>query len=128
MLETPIGRLRAVGLVEGVSFLVLLGVAMPMKYIAGMPLAVKITGWIHGVLFIAFCAALISARQSARWGWRQTAVVFVAALLPFGPFVIDRRLKQQEAAQRGWLATTKECHSTIVPYARKVRSSTSERL
>jgi integral membrane protein len=97
MLTTAVGRLRAVGMVEAVSFLLLLGVAMPLKYFAGMPLAVKIAGWIHGLLFIAFGVCLLVAQGERRWPMRWTALVFVAALLPFGPFVIDRRLRIEES-------------------------------
>lgn len=96
MLTTAVGRLRAVGMVEAVSFLLLLGVAMPLKYFAGMPLAVKIAGWIHGLLFIAFAVCLLVAQGERRWPMRWAAMVFVAALLPFGPFVIDRRLKNEK--------------------------------
>ncbi len=92
--SSSIGRLRAVALVEGVSFLVLLGVAMPLKYLADMPLAVRIAGWIHGLLFIAVLYLLSRAAAERGWSWRQVAVVVIAALLPFGPFVIDRRLAQ----------------------------------
>jgi integral membrane protein len=88
----PVRALRAVGLVEGVSFLVLLGVAMPLKYWAGMPEAVKLVGWVHGVLFLAFCAALARAVVSAGWPLARGAMVLVAALLPFGPFLVDRRM------------------------------------
>ena len=56
-------RLRLVAKIEGVSFLILLGVAMPLKYAAGLPIAVKIVGWAHGVLFILFVLALWGARR-----------------------------------------------------------------
>lgn len=92
-LSSPVGRLRAVGLAEGLSFLVLLGVAMPLKYLAGEPLAVKVVGWAHGVLFIAYLAALGQAALTYRWSLFKVAVAVVAALLPFGPFVMDRRLR-----------------------------------
>jgi integral membrane protein len=85
-------RLRWIGKIEGVSFLVLLGIAMPLKYLAGLPLAVKIVGWAHGVLFVAFIAALWSAWRNAGLSLRLCAMVFIAALLPFGPFLIDGRL------------------------------------
>jgi len=98
MLKTSIGRLRAIGLVEGVSFLVLLGVAMPLKYFAGLPQAVKVVGWIHGLLFIAFCMVLLQTRLDARWNAWRTAVVLVAALVPFGPFLIDGRLRREDLA------------------------------
>ena len=89
----PIDRLRLIGLLEGVSFLVLLGVAMPLKYLAGYPIAVQVVGWIHGALFVAFCAALFHVWRTAPWNVGRAAVVMVAALIPFGPFVIDGRLK-----------------------------------
>ena len=98
MLTTSIGRLRTIGLVEGVSFLVLLGVAMPLKYFAGLPQAVTAVGWIHGLLFITFCIALTQAHQEAKWTLWRTGGVLIAALLPFGPFVIDRRLREQDEA------------------------------
>jgi integral membrane protein len=87
-------HLRSVALVEAVSFLVLLGVAMPLKYLAGLPLAVKIVGWAHGVLFVWLLIALVLVKLRARWSVRDAGVVLLAALLPFGPFVIDRRLRE----------------------------------
>ena len=54
-----IRTLRILGNVEGVSYLLLLGVAMPLKYAFGLPLAVKIVGMAHGVLFLAYCALLV---------------------------------------------------------------------
>jgi integral membrane protein len=95
--KNPVPLLRAVGLVEGVSFLVLLGVAMPLKYLAGMPQAVKVVGWAHGVLFMAFCVALGWTVVAAKWPLSRAGLVLGAALLPLGPFLIDRRMKQYEA-------------------------------
>jgi integral membrane protein len=94
---TPIAFLRRVGLVEAVSFLLLLGVAMPLKYLAGFPLAVKIVGWAHGILFMVFGLALLRVWITARWPFGRVVLVFVAALLPCGPFVIDRRMRAWEA-------------------------------
>src|SRR5688500_4761366 len=89
--------LRAAGWAEAVSFLVLLGIAMPLKYAAGRPGAVKVVGWIHGALFILFCAALLRAHLRGNWPVRPSLLLFVAALLPFGPFVVDGRVRRYEA-------------------------------
>jgi len=100
MLKSTIGRLRAIGLTEAISFIVLLGIAMPLKYFAGWPQAVTAVGWIHGLLFIAFCIALTQAHQEAKWTVRRTGGVLIAALLPFGPLVIDGRLRKEDEALR----------------------------
>lgn len=83
---------------EAVSFLLLLGVAMPLKYVAGQPMAVKIVGWIHGLLFVLFCTALYQAMMKHEWPIKKAATFFVAALLPFGPFLVDGKLKAEEQA------------------------------
>lgn len=98
MFETTVGRLRAVALVEGASFLILLGIAMPLKYLAGMPQAVTLAGWLHGLLFMAFCIALTQAHQECRWTLVRSGTVLLAALLPFGPFVIDACLRREDEA------------------------------
>ncbi|MDZ4742776.1 MAG: DUF3817 domain-containing protein [Verrucomicrobiota bacterium] len=95
-MKTSIKRTRIMGNVEGVSFLLLLGVAMPLKYIWHMPLAVKLVGWIHGVLFITFCFCLLHTFITAKWSLWQAAKVFIASLLPFGPFLLDHSLKDEE--------------------------------
>jgi integral membrane protein len=100
MLKTPIGRLRAIGLVEGASFLVLLGIAMPLKYFAGFPIAVKVVGWAHGVFFILFCVALAHAMRAARWSILRTLGIFGAALVPFGTIAIDGTLKREDEEAR----------------------------
>ncbi len=101
MTHTPIGRLRLVGRLEGISFLVLLGIAMPLKYIWGQPLAVRVVGLIHGVLFIWFCGVLLNAKDAAGWNLKKSGRILLAALLPFGPFVIDSGLRREDEALRG---------------------------
>ena len=91
-MQSSVLFLRRTALIEGVSFLVLLGIAMPLKHFANVPLAVKIAGWAHGILFVVFCAALWRVMRVDRWPVERGALVFAAGLLPFGPFVIDRRL------------------------------------
>jgi integral membrane protein len=88
---------RIVGLLEGSSFLLLLGVAMPLKYIAGNPLAVKYLGWAHGVLFMAYVAVAFAAADALNWSVKQRFGSLVAAVMPFGPFVFDKIVLQKTA-------------------------------
>lgn len=96
MLATAIGRLRLIGIVEGISYLVLLGIAMPLKYWFDYPLAVSVVGMAHGVLFVLFILAMLHVmirhRKSLLWGgW-----AFVSSLIPFGTFVLDYQLRKEE--------------------------------
>ena len=97
MQSNPIPFLRIITLIEGVSFLILLGIAMPLKYFAGRPGAVTVVGWIHGILFIIFFVALVRVMFIARWPLMRGLLVFIAALLPFGPFLIDRKMGVYQA-------------------------------
>jgi integral membrane protein len=87
-----IQTLRVLGNIEGVSYLLLLGIAMPMKYIYGMPVAVKFVGMAHGILFIAYCLLLALQMRANRWNLLFGIYLFVATLIPFGTFVTDRKL------------------------------------
>lgn len=94
--SNPIRLLRHIAFLEGISFLLLLGVAMPLKYLADLPVAVKIAGWFHGALFVAVCLILMQVMNRTSWSFLRCAAVFVSALLPFGPFIMDSRLKAWE--------------------------------
>lgn len=100
-MKKPVSFLRTIALIEGVSLLVLLGVAMPLKYFAGLPMAVTWVGWIHGVLFLVFCGALLQAMLRVKWPLARGVAVFVAALVPFGPFLLDRRMQLYEVEADG---------------------------
>jgi integral membrane protein len=94
---TALRRLRVVALLEGASFLVLLFIAMPLKYLAGLPLAVRIVGSVHGLLFVIFVAALIHVSITREWPFRRSLIAFVSSIVPFGTFVFDRSLRQEIA-------------------------------
>lgn len=86
-------QLLWVARLEGVSYLVLLGVAMPLKYAAGLPLAVRVSGAIHGLLFLGFVVALVRAVSEERWPLRRAARWFVASLIPLALFFLERELR-----------------------------------
>ena len=89
-----IAWLRLLGLIEGASFLLLLFVAMPLKHLAGEPLAVRIFGIAHGALFMAYVLVLFRVWIGHEWPIKRVAGFFFAGLLPFGPFIVDKRLRQ----------------------------------
>ena len=102
MLATPLSRLRLVGLLEGASFLVLLFIAMPLKYAADQPLAVRYVGMAHGILFMLYLLAIVPVALDHKWGWKTCALAVLASILPAGPFVFDAKvLKPLEPARQG---------------------------
>ena len=92
-----IRQLRHIGLIEGTSTLLLFFVAMPLKYAADMPKAVSIVGMIHVLLFTLYVIALIRAALALKRSFGWSAKVFFAAIIPLGPFVIERGLRREEA-------------------------------
>jgi len=94
LLSSSMGRLRIVAFVEGISYLVLVFVAMPLKYAAGMPQAVRVVGMAHGVLFVSFCFALLFVLVEGRLTFVRSVLTFLSSLVPFGTFVIDRFLRR----------------------------------
>jgi integral membrane protein len=98
MKSKVIQQFRYIGIAEGLSFIVLMGIAMPLKYLFGMPEAVKVTGWLHGVLFILYIFALVRAEAKLKWPLKFVAIAFLASLVPFGPFLLEPKLKKEQAA------------------------------
>jgi integral membrane protein len=95
-MNSPLSRLRIIGDVEGVSYLVLLFIAMPLKYLAGMPQAVRVVGSIHGFLFVAFVIALWDVWRKRGWSVLKTLLAFASSLVPFGTFALNRQIRQEE--------------------------------
>ncbi len=90
---------KKIGIAEGISFLVLLLIAMPLKYFAGFPLAVTIAGSLHGILFIAFLILAWEIKNEPvvlKWkkNFAWLAICFLASILPLGTLVLDSRLKK----------------------------------
>lgn len=87
---------RGLGIADGVSLLVLLFIAMPMKYMAGMPLAVSIVGAIHGGIFVTYVLALLLAQIVVRWNIIWSVLGVAAAFVPFANFFLDRKFKKMQ--------------------------------
>ena len=88
--------LRKTGIAEGISFLLLLGIAMPLKYVLKQPMAVTIVGWAHGILFVAFLFLAWEVKTDRNKSWKWFALAFLAAILPTGTFFFDKKLKEEE--------------------------------
>jgi len=86
-----------VALVEGISYVLLVGIAMPLKYFFDFPYAVKVVGWAHGVLFMLYGILLILCWIEYKWSLTRVVLYFIASLLPFVPFIVERNLKREYA-------------------------------
>jgi len=93
---STIKKFRAISFVEGVSYLVLLFIAMPIKYIGDNPIPVKFAGMTHGVLFILFVYLLYVAAREHKWDKKFTFYAFITSLIPFGMIFLDKKLKEKE--------------------------------
>ncbi|MDJ0364879.1 DUF3817 domain-containing protein [Hymenobacter sp. H14-R3] len=96
-LANSLARLRAISILEGASLLLLLGVAMPLKYLAHEPAAVRVVGLIHGVLFVSYVLLLLQNTIERRWSAGKFLLGLVLSVIPFGAFYAERRLFQPGA-------------------------------
>jgi len=87
---------RMIALAEGVSFLTLLFIAMPMKYFMGMPEVVRVVGSIHGVLFVLYVGLLTWIHFTQRWAFIFSLYALLASVIPFGTFMLDNQLRKKE--------------------------------
>jgi integral membrane protein len=106
MVKSSLGQLRIIGFLEGVSFLVLLLVAMPLKYIWAMPMAVKVVGMAHGVLFILYIVYAIIVSFQQKWSLWTLTLVILASFVPLGTFLADAKIFSKAAERRNAVPET----------------------
>ena len=94
--NSALGRFRMAAITEGISFIILLFIAMPLKYIAGDPRAVLYVGWVHGLLFMIYILTLIIVAIKLEWKFKKIVIAFLASLIPFGTFILDKSLRKEE--------------------------------
>ena len=82
---------RLTAFLEGVSYILLLFIAVPIKYLLNEALYVKILGMPHGILFILYILFSIIAKIKYNWNFRKFLVISIASLVPFGTFYIDKK-------------------------------------
>lgn len=93
MLKDTLKRFRVISYIEGLSYLILVFIAMPIKYLAENPYPVKIIGMAHGVLFILFVLFLYETMRKYAWQTSFGSKLFVYSLIPFGSFIIEKKMK-----------------------------------
>lgn len=91
ILERQISGFKWISILEGISFLLLLFIAMPLKYIYDMPFLVQQIGMAHGVLFIAYVAGSLWLFKPMNWSVKDLGIILGCSLLPFGPFYVERK-------------------------------------
>jgi len=95
-LSNTLGRLRLTGILEGFSFILLLAIAMPLKYLAGKPEMVSIVGMAHGILFVLYIILTVMAKVQYPWSWKKMFLLWGASILPFGTFYADYKILRFE--------------------------------
>jgi len=98
-LTTTLGRLRLVAFIEGVSFLILLFVAMPLKYFFEQPQAVRVVGSVHGFLFVAYILMVFITKVEHEWSASKTLRLLLISMIPFGNFYADWKWLAPEAVE-----------------------------
>jgi integral membrane protein len=92
LINSPLGWLRITAFVEGLSFLILLFIAMPFKYFLGMPEMVRIVGMAHGLLFMLYIILVIYVKLKLKWSLFKTGIALFASIIPFGTFWAEYRI------------------------------------
>ena len=92
--ERSIKQLRWIGNAEGISFLVLLFISMPLKYIFGYPMVVKVNGWVHGCLFVVYIASVFRTAYFIKWDYQRIGIALAASFIPFATFILDKKLQR----------------------------------
>lgn len=95
-LSNTLGRLRLTGILEGISYLILLAIAMPLKYLSGKPEMVSVVGMAHGVLFVLYIALTLLSKMQYIWTWNRVFLLWLASIIPFGTLYVDYKLLRYE--------------------------------
>ncbi|WP_227875796.1 DUF3817 domain-containing protein [Kushneria konosiri] len=104
-------RLRLVSILEGTTLLLLLVVAVPLKHVAGLPLAVSIMGPIHGVAFLLYLSVVFRVVSMGGWSGLDIARMILAAFIPFGAFINAPFMRRKETELVGMINDQSMAHS-----------------
>lgn len=101
MLHTRIGRFRITAFLEGISFILILAVSMPLKYYYDMPEPNQVIGMAHGLLFVLYCFQALALTIENKWPFKALFVLFIASILPFGTFYFVPRVLREHSEEIG---------------------------
>lgn len=87
---------RLIAFCEGLSLLLLLFIAMPLKYYFDQPVYVSVIGMAHGVLFVAYIILALMLKYEDNWDWKKLFIVCIASFIPFGTFYVEKKYLQPE--------------------------------
>jgi integral membrane protein len=90
-LENQVKIFKWVSILEGISFLLLLLIAMPLKYIWDLPQMVQVVGMMHGILFVGYILGAFILFRPLQWKYRTLMLVCVSSVLPLGPFYVEKK-------------------------------------
>lgn len=96
LLKTTLGRFRIIGFMEGISYLILLFIAVPLKYMWGQPAAVRTFGSVHGFLFVLYILYVFLCKIEYRWSVMKMLILLAISIIPFGNFYADRKFLQHD--------------------------------
>jgi len=96
LLKSELGRLRIIAFVEGVSYLVILLVTMPLKYGLDMLMPNKVVGMGHGLLFMLYILAVVMITFNQNWSMKKMSLALLMSIIPFGTFWADKKLFRSE--------------------------------
>lgn len=96
LLKTTLGRFRIIAFMEGISYLILLFIAVPLKYMWGQPAAVRTFGSVHGFLFVLYILYVFLCKIEYRWSVMKMLILLAISIIPFGNFYADRKFLQHD--------------------------------
>ncbi len=85
---------KIVALLEGISYLLLLGVGSPLKHFTGNDILVRTLGMPHGILFVAYVIMAFLLKDEQKWNTKEFLIILICSLLPFGTFYVDKKYLQ----------------------------------
>ncbi len=99
LIKTNLGRFRMLAFAEGVSFLIILFITMPLKYVFDNPMPNKIFGMAHGLLFVLYLLWAVQLKIEEGWSIKKLALAILASIVPFGTFWADKQLLRPRAEE-----------------------------